>query len=139
MLAAGAGAGRADGQGLLCLGFQRESWRIWSKGLKEHKPSGPELLAARGEVRRRAGSGVRAALPGWPRHPRHPVEKRIRPVLGTGLSDWEEFQQSKVMDAYAARFLRTIRSVLAPKGSSSNAPAMKVVGSGTGVPLLTNS
>jgi hypothetical protein len=35
-------------------------------------------------------------------------------------------------DNYAARFLRSIRSVLAPKGSSS-APAIMVLGSGTAV------
>lgn len=34
---------------------------------------------------------------------------------------------------YAVRRLRSIRSVLIPKGSSSSAPATTVVGSGTGV------
>jgi hypothetical protein len=49
-----------------------------------------------------------------------------------GLEDRPVLLATDFVNNYAVR-LRRIRSVLAPNGSSSNAPAIIVVGSGTAV------
>ena len=64
----------------------------------------------------------------------HPVAKRIRPVWdrpgGGGIKN------PGLVNDYAVRLLRSIRSALAPNGSSSKAPATIVVGSGTGASTI---
>ncbi len=62
---------------------------------------------------------------------KNPCLERIRPVLKTGLSAKELYKNAGLPNRYATRFLRRIRNVLAPNGSSSNAPAITVVASGT--------
>ena len=51
-----------------------------------------------------------------------------------GLEDRPVLLKTDFVSNYALRLLRSIRRVLAPNGSSSNAPAIIVVGSGTGAP-----
>ena len=58
------------------------------------------------------------------------LPQKIRPAFEAGLMQLTCEKLERV-ERYAARFLRRIRSVLAPNGSSSNAPAIIVVGSGT--------
>jgi hypothetical protein len=50
-----------------------------------------------------------------------------------GLEDRPVLLATDFVNNYAVRVLRRSRSVLAPNGSSSNAPAIIVVGSGTAV------
>ncbi len=52
-----------------------------------------------------------------------------------GLEDRPVLLANDFVNNYAVR-LRRMRSVLAPNGSSSNAPAIIVVGSGTGARLI---
>ena len=49
-----------------------------------------------------------------------------------GLEDRPVLLETDFVSNYALRVLRSIRIVLAPNGSSNNAPATIVVGSGTG-------
>lgn len=49
-----------------------------------------------------------------------------------GLEDRPDVLETDFVGNYAATLLRRMRMVLAPKGRSSNAPAIMVVGSGTG-------
>jgi hypothetical protein len=53
-----------------------------------------------------------------------------------GLEDRPVWLETDFVSNYALRFLRSIRIVLAPKGSSSNASAIIVVGSGRAVSCL---
>ena len=55
--------------------------------------------------------------------------KKNRPALRNRPGVWKS---AELQNSQAARLLRRMRSVLAPNGSSSNAPAIMVVGSGTG-------
>ena len=57
----------------------------------------------------------------------------IGPTLEAGLMRAKRLEKPDKINRYAARFLRRNRTVLAPKGSSSNAPTIIVVGSGTAV------
>jgi hypothetical protein len=50
-----------------------------------------------------------------------------------GLEDRPILLATDFLNNYAVRVLRKIRRELAPNGSSSNAPAIIVVGSGTAV------
>ena len=65
--------------------------------------------------------------------------KKNQAGLKTGLKDKERWRNPDLANCYSAPFLRNIRSVLAPKGRRSNAPAITVVGSGMGVPNIKNS
>jgi hypothetical protein len=51
--------------------------------------------------------------------------------LATGLNEYEECLNPKCLNCQATCRFRRIRRVLAPNGSSINAPEMIVVGSGT--------
>ena len=101
---------------------QRRGVRQCSGALDLQDESGRRQLSSRGaETRRLIKSGPDASGP-------HSKSKKQsgrscdRPVL----------LATDFVNNYAVRVLRNMRRVLAPNGSSSNAPAIIVVGSGTG-------
>lgn len=59
-----------------------------------------------------------------------PRAKRNQAGFAAGLKCFM-FKPTEMIKAYALRFLRKNRAVLAANGSSSNAPAIIVLGSGT--------
>ena len=90
---------------------------LWRFGLRDE--SGRRQLSSRGaETRRLIESGGA---------PPHSKSKKNQ----AGLADRPVLLATDFVSNYAVRVLRRRRIVLAPNGSSSNAPAIIVVGSGT--------